>query len=251
MENKNKERLRAIVNNKTGFYAKKHTNFDKSDKELEIINRYDSNSESDSDKNQHSDSEGENKNKKFFTKKEFELKTNKLNFTEADKRDLNSLNNERNEINFNCLEHENDFDSCAILLEDELNQVEKLQRDVSINISKPPNFMRLTQPFSKKQLSVKDNFKNLDFNKCSNNQKVKNELKTSDEQGKQLTNDKYAKLNNAVNNSNYSEKQKLYVATECSNKNLNSGNSSEKVALEQNTFIIINNNNLITFKKRI
>jgi hypothetical protein len=173
MDNNKRERLKSIVNNRIGFYAIKQPNYIKSDKELEIINRYDSNSDSNSERNEDSGWESKKQKKKLFSRKELELKTDMLSYTEADQRQVKSSNIKANEMDLMGFNEENDNEEAENQLKIEEERIINLRENASKNIPKPSYFMKLTQPLSKKQLSVKNNFKYLDFSSSNNLKNMK------------------------------------------------------------------------------
>ena len=140
MENKNLQRLKSIVNNKIGFYNKK-PNQENTDKELEVINRYDSHSDSESSSSDNSEKNQsiiDEKKPKGLNSNNLGLHTDKIEFKE-NKKIFRDSENKKNFIDFET-------------------------QDEQEKLSQGKNFLRFTQSINKNQVSVKENFKNLDFN---------------------------------------------------------------------------------------
>lgn len=211
MENTNRERLKSIVNNKIGFYAKKQTYINSSDKEFEIINRYDSNSETESNKSDlekklNSDSENGEGN---CNKKNFDLKTDKMEFTKSIEKEDDLIITDVNNIN---LLGEDVRENNKIFNNEKL----EMNNDVFCNNDyKENNFLMTTQSVSRRLVSVRDKFKNLDFSDSAkrkliemnkNNYLINNCKRFKDKFKINKSNDNSIEKNTIFQNSQYFER---------------------------------------------
>ncbi len=236
--------MKSIVNDKIGFYAKKN-GFEKTDKEFEMINRYDSNSDSDysiksfSGKNVNNDSENEENN---LNKKDFKLKTDKMDFKESNpvqRQNIDSQNFKK--ANFKSKDKNQILEDLAI----------DLNGNISGNASKANNFIN---GFPNKLSSVKDRFKNLDYNYkilYSKKEELKKEklIETPlieekiKNDGKSKEKDFDSKLITNIPNGGIDNVNENTQKNKIGNLNNFSLNSTEKKRLVENTFITKNNYN--------